>query len=135
LWQARWRGVAVGIAGGAVSLDLVDAIERHVEPIAALVLDHRDFDRALTDEDRLQPAVDADALLEVDDEVTRLERGDRLERRTGRVAPRAPEAALSSEDLVVGEDAKPRLSGIGSRESGIDLGDRGELRNRRPARR
>src|SRR5687767_9560824 len=69
LMQARRRRVAVRIAGGAVALDLVDAIERHVETIAALVLDDGDLHSAFTDEDRLEPAVDADAVLEVDDEV------------------------------------------------------------------
>ncbi len=57
---------------------------------------------------RLDAAVDADAVLEVDDVVAGLERRDRLERRPGRVATRAAQPAFAPEDLVVGEHAEAR---------------------------
>ena len=52
---------------------LIDAIERNIESVAALVLDDGDLDRALTDEDRLDAAINPYAMLEMDDEITRLE--------------------------------------------------------------
>ena len=107
LVEARRHGFAVGVARGTVPLDLVDAVEGHVEAVATFVLDDRDLDGALADEDRLQSAVDADAVLEMHDEVAGLERGNGLERRAGCITPRAAKAALPTKDLVVGEDAKP----------------------------
>ena len=65
--QARRRCIVRDVARRAIALELVDAIERDVESVAALVLDDRDFDRALADEDRLDAAIDADAVLEVHD--------------------------------------------------------------------
>src|SRR5262249_40829884 len=89
LMQPRWRCVSVGVAGCPVALDLVDAIERDVQSIAALVLDDGNFDGALADENGLESAVDADAVLEVHDEVARLERGDGFDRCAGRITPSA----------------------------------------------
>jgi hypothetical protein len=106
--ETRWRGVAVNVAGRPVSFDLIDSVERDVQPIATLVLDDRDFNRALADEDRLEAAVDANSVLEVDDEVAGFERGDRLERGTGRIAPCAAKPSLSTEDFMVCENAEAR---------------------------
>ena len=106
LVQARRRRILGDVVGRAIPLELVDAIERHVEPIAALVLDDRDFDRALPDEDRLDAAIDADAVLEMHDVVAVLER-HRVERRGAADVPaRAANAPLAAEDLVIGENAK-----------------------------
>ena len=109
LVEARRRRVAAHIVGRAVALDLIDAIERHVEPVAALVLDDRHLDRALAHEHLLDAAIDADAVLEMHHVVARFERGDALERGAGSVAAMATDAPLATEDLVVGEDAKTRL--------------------------
>ena len=105
--QPRRRRVLGDVVGRAVLLELVDAIERHVEPIAALVLDDRDFDRALPDEDRLDAAIDPDAMLQMHDVVAVLERQRVERRRAGDVPARAPDAPLAAEDLVVGENAQP----------------------------
>ena len=101
--QPRRRLVAV-VAGRAIALELVEAVERDVEPVAALVLDDRDFERRLADEDRLDAAVDPDAVVEVDDVVARGERAGGRRRRRLAVAARPAEAARAAEDLVVGED-------------------------------
>ena len=101
------RGEIVGdIAGGAVLLDLVEPIERDVESVAPLVLDHRDLDGGLAVEDRGHAAVYPDAMLEMHHVVARLERRDMFERGAGRVLPAAADAAVAAEDLVVGEDAE-----------------------------
>ena len=101
----RGGGESVGdVVAGAIALELIDAVQRHVEPIAALVLDDRDLDRALSDEDRLDAAIDPDAVLEVHDVVAVLER-HRVERRgAADVAPRTTNATLAAEDLVIGEN-------------------------------
>ena len=39
------RGRSITIAHGAVGLELIDPIERDVEPVPALVLHHRDLER------------------------------------------------------------------------------------------
>src|SRR5687767_10069574 len=104
LVQARRGGVSVRIPGGAVPLDLADAIERHVEPVTALVFDDRDLHGARADEDRLEPPIDADAVLEVHDEVPGFESGDRLEGRAGGITPRATQPPLAAEYLVIGEN-------------------------------
>src|SRR5689334_13012046 len=108
------------IAGGAVSLDLIDPVERDVETIAAFVFDHRDFNGALPNKDRLQPAIDPDAVLEVDNEIPGLERGDRLECGARRIPTRASQASFAAEDLVIGENSEP-LAGVRNRESGVNL--------------
>src|SRR2546423_3379371 len=100
----RWRfGGYVGRR--SIPLDLVDAVERNVEPVAALVLDDGNFDRALAHEHLLDPAIDANAVLEMDDVVARLERCEALECAARRVSSRAAEASLTTEDLMVGENA------------------------------
>ncbi len=81
LVQLGGRGVVADVDPGAIALDLVDAIERDVEAVAAFVLDDRDLDRALAHEELLDAAIDPHAVLEVDDVVAGLERGNRLERR------------------------------------------------------
>jgi hypothetical protein len=66
--ESRRRAVAV-LAGGAIALELVEAVERDVQPVAALVFDDRDLERAAPHRDRVDPAVDADAVIQVDDVV------------------------------------------------------------------
>ena len=83
LVQPRRRRVVADVHGGAIALDLVEPVERHVQPVTAFVFDHRDLDRALAHEDLLDAAVDPDAVLEMHDVVAGLERGDRLERDAG----------------------------------------------------
>ena len=100
------RGRVVGeIRGVTEALHLINAIERDVEPVAPFVLDDDHLDGAFPDEDRLHAAVNADAVLEVHYEVTGLERADELERGSRGVAPRATDAPVAPEDLVVGENA------------------------------
>ena len=72
--QPRRRRIAETSSRRPIPLELVDAIQRHIEAVAALVLDHRDFDRALLDEDGLDPTIDPDAVLEMHDVVAALER-------------------------------------------------------------
>ena len=108
LVQPRRRRVVGDVVGGAIALELIDAVQRHVEPVAALVLDDGDLDRALADEDRLDAAIDADAVLEMHDVVARLER-ERIDAAAD-VAARAADAPLAPEDLVVGEHAEPALA-------------------------
>jgi hypothetical protein len=100
--QPRRRAV-LAIVRSAVPLDLVDTVQRDVEPVAPLVLDHGHVQgRPLADRDPLDAAVDADAVLEVHHEVARRERaGGALH---GLAEPaRPPDAARAAEDLVIGQ--------------------------------
>src|SRR3954471_6541331 len=102
-------------------LQLVAAIERHVEAIAALVLHDGDLDRALPDEDRLDAAIDPDAVLEMHDVVAVLER-HRVERRgTADVTASATNPTLTTKDLVIREHPKSRaLARCGNQESAVE---------------
>src|SRR6185503_10195000 len=64
---------------GSIPLDLVDAIKRDIQPIAALVLDHRRFDGAFPEEHFLNSAIDPNSVLEMDDVITRRERRQTLD--------------------------------------------------------
>src|SRR4051812_14321295 len=77
--EARRRCLGCDVVGGAIALDLVDAIERDIEAVAALVLDYGDFNRALLNEHLLDAAINTDAVLEMDDEISGLERRKRLD--------------------------------------------------------
>ena len=99
--------------GGAVSFHLIDPIQRHVQPVSPFVLDHCDLDRALADEEPLDAAIDTDAVFEVHDVVTRLERRDRVERDARAVTSGPAQPPVAAEDLVVGEDAE--AAGVGNR--------------------
>ena len=101
--QSWWRRLGRYIGRGSISLDLIDAIEGHVESITPLVLDHRDFDRALAHVNLLDAPVDAHAVLEVHHVVAGLERGKTLQSAARRVAPCTAKPALTAEDFVVGE--------------------------------
>ena len=105
LVQPRRRGVFRHVGGAAVPLDLIDAIQRHIQAIAAFVLDDRRFDRAFAYEDLFDAAIDADAVLEVHDVVTGLERPDGVEWCTGRVLARATQPTITTENLVIGKHA------------------------------
>src|SRR4029077_18629591 len=85
LVETRCRRHAVAIRGGAIGLELVEAVQRNVEAVAPLVLDDRDFERAAVGAhgDRLDTAINADPVLQVHHEVPPLER---LRRRGERLA-------------------------------------------------
>src|SRR5207244_1379229 len=76
LVETRCRRHAIAIRGGAIGLELVEAVQRHIETVTALVLDDRDLERAAVGAhgDGLDTPIDADAVLQVHHEVTRLER-------------------------------------------------------------
>src|SRR5207237_10360450 len=79
-----------------------------VEPGAAFVLDHGHLETATIrpDRDRLDPAVDPDAVLEMDHEIAAPQGPGR--RGGGRlaVAPRAPPPPSPAENLVIGEPSQ-----------------------------
>src|SRR5580765_541837 len=102
--EARRRRLGADVVRRAVPLDLIDAIERHVEAIAALVLDDRDFDCALADEHLLDPAIDTDTVLEMNDVVAWLERSEAFERAARRITTCPAKAPLAAKDFVVGEN-------------------------------
>ncbi len=102
LVQARRRLIAV-VARGTVALELIQPVQRHVEAIPALVFHDRDLEGRLPDGDRLDAAVDPDAMLEVDHVVAGLELAGRRGRRRLAIAPRAPQPPGTAEDLVIGE--------------------------------
>ncbi len=99
---------SIGVTTRAVGLELVEPVQRHIEAVAALVLDHRHFERALAHLEHLQAPIDADAVLQVDHVIARLQR-PRSRRRGGRaVAARAPQPAGAPEDLMVGQHPQRR---------------------------
>src|SRR4029078_8462095 len=55
--EARRRRVAGDVCSGAVTLYLIDAIQRDVEPVAPLVLDDGCFDDAFAEEDLVYTTV------------------------------------------------------------------------------
>ena len=122
----RWP-VAI-LLGRAIALELVQAIERYVEAVSSLVLDHGDFHGGCADRDRLDPPIDPDAVIEMDDVVA-------LDQRAGRgrgcglpVAAGAPEPPGAPEYFVVGKDSKP-----GHQESAIERAHHQRRMSRRPA--
>ena len=74
LVQSGRRTVFGDVGRGSVSLELIDAIQWHVEAIAALVFQNRDLERALSGDDRLDATVDPDAVLEMDDVISLAQR-------------------------------------------------------------
>src|SRR5215211_3856738 len=98
-----WRRRITGDVGcGPISLDLIDSIKRYVQPVAALVLDHRRFDGAFPEKDFLNAAIDPDSVLEMDDVITRGERRQALDAGAGHVASRSPNPSLPPKDLMIG---------------------------------
>ena len=106
--QLGRRGVTV--PGGAIRLQLIQPVQRDVEPVAPFVFHHRHFQcpALRAHRDRLDPAVQPDAVLQVHHVVSLLQRARRGSGRRFAVAPRPPEAARAAEDLVVGEHPKRR---------------------------
>jgi len=106
--QLGRRGVAV--PGGAVGLELIQPVERDVEPVAAFVFDDRHLERPAlrADRDRLDPAIQPDPVFEVHHVVSRLQRTGRRRRGRLTVTPRPPQAACAPKDLVVGQHAERR---------------------------
>ena len=101
------RRSPVTVFRGAVPFDLVDPIERHVQPVAALVLDDRDLEhRSLADTDPLHAAIDPDTVFEMHHVVARSERGGGC---PGRLPepPRPANPPGAPEDLMVGEHREP----------------------------
>src|SRR5689334_69394 len=103
--KPRRRSVGGDVVSRSIPLDLIDAIEWDVEAIAALILDDRHFDGALAHEHLLHSAIDADAMLEMNDVIAGLERGEALEGTASRVTPCASEPPFASEDFVIGKNA------------------------------
>src|SRR6266566_2083317 len=65
LVQPRGRAVFRNVAGRPVALELIDSVQRNIQTVAPLVFNNGDFDGALSHYDRLDAAIDADAVLEV----------------------------------------------------------------------
>src|SRR5438105_4130772 len=103
--EPRGRRLGADVVGGPIPLDLIDAIERDVEPIATLVLDDGDLDGALAHEHLLHTAVNPDAVLEMHHVISGLERGETLERTASGVASGATKSTFAAKDFVVGEDS------------------------------
>jgi hypothetical protein len=61
-----WRRTIAVLSRRAVALELIQAVERYVEAIAALVLHDRNFQRRLSRGNRLNAPIDPDAVLEMD---------------------------------------------------------------------
>ena len=102
--ETRCRCIVGNVGGAAIAFDLIDAIERHVQSIPALVLDYRGFNRAFANEDPFDAAIDADAVFKVHDIVAGLERTDGVERCAGRVLAGAAHAPITTENLVIGQN-------------------------------
>ena len=100
--EARRRVVAIFI-GGPIPFQLVETVKRDVEPVTAFVLDDRDLERRLADLDRGDPAIDPDAVIEVNDVVPPLQLPCCCGRGSLPVAARAPQATSPAENLVVGQ--------------------------------
>ena len=96
---------AVPVRGGPIRLELVQTVQRYVQPVSPFVLDDRHLEAAAvgTHRDRLDAAIDADPVLQVHHVVAHLER---LRRRRQRLAVAAwpPQATRPAEDLVIGQD-------------------------------
>ena len=133
LVQARRRRILGDVVARPIALELIDAVQRNVEPIAALVLDDRHLDRALSDEDRLDAAIDPDAVLEMHDEIARLERDGVERRRAADVPARAANTSLTTEDLVIRENAQTapsRRARARNDEPAVEHADRQRRRRR-----
>src|SRR3954469_9558058 len=63
--DARWGTIAI-FASGAIALQLVQPVQRHIQPVATFVLHDGHLESGLTRGDRLDAAVDPDAVLEMD---------------------------------------------------------------------
>src|SRR5204862_2851160 len=94
----RWPVAA--LARRAVALELVHPVEGDVEPVAALVLDDRYLERGLLGGDRVDAAIDPDAMVEMDHVVAFHQRAGRGRRRRLAVAARPAEPPGPPEDLV-----------------------------------
>ena len=110
---------------GRVALHHAELVDRHEESIVRCVVDLDAFGVLAVEREPLEPAIDADPVVQVDDEVARLQREEVAHGRGG--GARAPGAAapIAREDLVVGEDGELRT---GENEAGDDRADldRGE---------
>src|SRR5213083_2034331 len=94
---------------GPVRLELIQPAQRHVQPGPALVLydGYLESPTLRADRDRLDPAVDSNAVLEMDHVIAGLERPRRGADRRFAVPARSPQPAGPAEDLVVGEHPQP----------------------------
>ncbi|OLE61149.1 MAG: hypothetical protein AUG10_02365 [Gemmatimonadetes bacterium 13_1_20CM_2_70_10] len=104
--QPRRRRVGAAVAARAVRLQLVEAVQRHIEAIASLVFDGGHVECALPHRDRLQAAVNTDAVLQVHHVVARTQRAGSRRWRRGAVAARTAQPPRAPEDLVIGEHAE-----------------------------
>src|SRR5262249_41103559 len=103
----RW---SLAVTDRAVGLELIDPVERDVEPVPTLVLDDGDLEhRAIrADGDGLEAAVDADPVLQMADIAARCQRPGGGGRARAAIARGPPQAPGPPEDLVVGENTERR---------------------------
>ena len=106
--QLGGRGISV--PRRAIRLQLIQPVQRDVEPVAPFVFDHRHFERPAlrAHRDRLDPAVQPDPVLEVHHIVALLQRAGRGGGGRFAVAPGPPQTACAAEDLVVGQHPERR---------------------------
>src|SRR5262249_14343514 len=96
------------VAAADVLLDEVDAVDRHVHAVAALVLEMQEVALGVGDVQVLQAAIEPDAVIDVHHEIAALELGEAREHvGAADLADGALLAALAEELLLADED--PRL--------------------------
>jgi len=95
----------VAVLRRPVWLELIQPVQGHVQSRPALVLDHRHLERPplRADGDRLHATIDADAVIEMDHVVPRLERARRRTDARLAITPLPAQPAGTAENLVVGE--------------------------------
>src|SRR5205814_2415683 len=93
LVQPRGWAVLRHVAGRPVALELIDSVQRNIQTVAPLVFNNGDLDGALSHHDRLDAAIDADAVLEVHDVIALAQR-QRVRADPARVLPRATNSPL-----------------------------------------
>src|SRR5262249_6560576 len=105
--------------GADVLLDDVDAVDRHVQPVATQVLEMKVVALRVGDREMAQSLVAADAVIEVDDVVLRLQLREAREELADVARPAATTPALA-EDLLFGHD---REMLDGEMEAAVELAD------------
>ncbi len=112
---------------GRVALNHAQLVDRHEEAIVRRVVDLDAFGVLAVEREALEPAIDADPVVQVDHEVAGLERQEIAHRRGRRALAPGAAAPVAREDLVVREDGDLRR---GEDEAGDDRADldRGQVR-------
>ena len=96
------RPVAV-LPGATISFQLIQPVERHVQPVTTDILQHRHLEGAATQRDGIDTAVDTNTVIQVHHVVALLERPGSGGRRRLTVTSGPPQPTGPAEDLVVGE--------------------------------